>query len=46
MPGTKAIVAIDQGTTSSRAIAFRTDGSIVTVAQREFRQIYPAGGWV
>src|SRR3546814_2930703 len=38
----QAIVAIDQGTTSSRAIAFRADGSIVAVAQREFRQIYPA----
>src|SRR3546814_5992587 len=42
----QAIVAIDQGTTSSRAIAFRADGSIVAVAQREFRQIYPASGWV
>src|SRR3546814_14057800 len=42
----QAIVAIDQGTTSSRAIAFRADGSIVTVAQREFRHIYPASGWV
>ncbi|MEQ8395716.1 glycerol kinase GlpK [Thalassobaculum sp.] len=46
MAGTQAIVAIDQGTTSSRAIAFRTDGSIIAVAQREFRQIYPASGWV
>src|SRR3546814_17396351 len=42
----QAIVAIDQGTTSSRAIAFRADGSIAAVAQREFRQIYPASGWV
>lgn len=42
----RAVVAIDQGTTSSRAIAFRTDGSIAAVAQREFRQIYPASGWV
>ncbi len=46
MPQTRAIIAIDQGTTSSRAIAFRTDGSIAAVAQREFRQIYPASGWV
>ena len=46
MPQTRAIIAIDQGTTSSRAIAFRADGSIAAVAQREFRQIYPASGWV
>jgi glycerol kinase len=42
----RAIIAIDQGTTSSRAIAFGVDGAAVAVAQREFRQIYPAGGWV
>src|SRR3546814_7307012 len=35
----QAIVAIDQGTPSSRAIAFRADGLIVAVAQRDFRQI-------
>jgi glycerol kinase len=46
MADTQAVVAIDQGTTSSRAIVFRTDGSIAAVAQREFRQIYPASGWV
>ena len=40
------ILAIDQGTTSSRAIVFDTDGSIVSVAQEEFPQIYPADGWV
>jgi glycerol kinase len=40
------IVAIDQGTTSSRAIVFDQLGSIVAVAQQEFRQIFPADGWV
>ena len=42
----KAILAIDQGTTSSRAIVFGTGGDILALAQREFRQIYPADGWV
>ena len=40
------LLAIDQGTTSSRAIVFDTGGAIRTVAQREFTQHYPAGGWV
>ena len=40
------ILALDQGTTSSRAIVFHRDGSIVAVAQQEFRQIYPQAGWV
>ncbi len=40
------IMALDQGTTSSRAILFDHDGSIRFVAQREFRQIYPQSGWV
>jgi glycerol kinase len=40
------ILALDQGTTSSRAIVFRHDGSIAAVAQREFRQIYTQVGWV
>ena len=40
------ILAIDQGTTSSRAIVFDKKGSIVSVAQKEFRQIYPKPGWV
>src|SRR5688572_25913245 len=40
------ILALDQGTTSSRAIVFAHDGSIRAVAQREFRQIFPAAGWV
>jgi glycerol kinase len=40
------ILAIDQGTTSSRAIVFRPDASIAAVAQREFPQHFPAPGWV
>lgn len=42
----KAILALDQGTTSSRAIVFDHDGSIRAVAQQEFRQIFPQAGWV
>ena len=42
----KAILAIDQGTTSSRAIAFGRDGRILALAQQEFRQIFPSPGWV
>ena len=41
-----AILAIDQGTTSSRAIAFDASTNVVASAQREFPQIYPANGWV
>ena len=40
------LLALDAGTSSSRAIVFDTDGRIVAVAQREFRQIYPRPGWV
>lgn len=40
------LVSLDQGTTSSRAIVFGEDGSIVSVAQKEFRQIFPKPGWV
>ena len=40
------ILAIDQGTTSSRAILFRPDTSIAGVAQQEFAQHFPASGWV
>jgi glycerol kinase len=40
------ILAIDQGTTSSRAILFRPDTSIAAQAQREFPQHFPASGWV
>jgi len=42
----KHILALDQGTTSSRAIVFDHAGSIVAVAQKEFRQIFPQPGWV
>ncbi len=40
------ILALDQGTTSSRAIVFNHDGEIVAIAQKEFTQIYPHAGWV
>lgn len=40
------ILALDQGTTSSRAIIFDHDGKIVTTAQREFKQYFPKPGWV
>ncbi|MDQ6800366.1 MAG: glycerol kinase GlpK [Acidobacteriota bacterium] len=40
------ILALDQGTTSSRAIVFDAAGSIVATAQRELQQIYPQPGWV
>ena len=42
----KYILALDQGTTSSRAILFDHSGSIVSVAQQEFEQIFPQPGWV
>lgn len=42
----KYIMALDQGTTSSRCILFERDGSIASVAQREFAQIFPHEGWV
>jgi glycerol kinase len=42
----KYVLALDQGTTSSRAILFAHDGSIVGIAQHEFKQIYPGTGWV
>jgi glycerol kinase len=42
----KYILAFDQGTTSSRAIVFDRTGAIVSLAQREFKQIYPQPGWV
>jgi glycerol kinase len=40
------ILALDQGTTSSRAILFNTSGQIHAVAQKEFQQIFPQPGWV
>ncbi len=42
----KYVLAIDQGTTSSRAILFDKNGSIHSTAQREFKQHYPRAGWV
>ncbi|MDV7103334.1 glycerol kinase GlpK [Vibrio sp. TH_r3] len=42
----KYIVALDQGTTSSRTVVLDHDANIVSVAQREFTQIYPQAGWV
>src|SRR4029079_7248714 len=46
MPSSRRILALDQGTTSSRAIVFDESGSVRAVAQREFRQIFPRAGWV
>ena len=40
------ILALDQGTTSSRAILFDKQGTIRAIAQKEFRQLYPKPGWV
>ncbi len=40
------VIALDQGTTSSRAIVFDTNGAPVTIAQYPFPQIYPKPGWV
>ena len=40
------LLALDQGTSSSRAIVFHASGRIVAMAQREFRQIFPQPGWV
>ena len=40
------IVALDQGTTSSRAIVLDRNANVVTIAHREFAQIYPQAGWV
>jgi glycerol kinase len=42
----QAVLALDQGTTSSRAIAFGRDGRVLASAQQEFRQLYPQPGWV
>ncbi len=46
MPDPGYILALDQGTTSSRAILFDRSGAIRGIAQREFRQIFPQPGWV
>lgn len=42
----KYIIALDQGTTSSRCILFDQEGTICSMAQKEFEQIYPKPGWV
>ncbi len=42
----QAILALDQGTTSSRAILYSHEGKVLGVAQKEFQQYYPEGGWV
>jgi len=42
----KLILALDQGTTSSRAIVFNHDGEIVNISQKPFEQIFPKPGWV
>lgn len=43
---TKYVMALDQGTTSSRAIIFDQSGAIISTAQKEFTQIFPQPGWV
>ena len=42
----KYVLALDQGTTSSRALLFDHEGNVRSVAQREFEQIFPRPGWV
>ena len=42
----KYVMALDQGTTSSRAIIFDEHQNIVNMAQKEFTQHYPKAGWV
>ena len=42
----KYVMALDQGTTSSRCIIYNKQGEIVSIAQKEFKQIYPENGWV
>ena len=42
----KYLMALDQGTTSSRSILFDKSGNIVSMAQKEFKQIYPKPGFV
>ncbi len=46
MTAPRFLLALDQGTSSSRSIVFDAQGQIVAIAQREFRQIYPQPGWV
>ena len=42
----KVVLALDQGTTSARAIVFGHDGAVLSVAQKEFPQLFPQPGWV
>ena len=42
----KYVMALDQGTTSSRCILFDRSGKVCSVAQKEFAQYYPQPGWV
>ncbi|KAA3605199.1 MAG: glycerol kinase [Planctomycetota bacterium] len=46
MSSTRFVLAVDQGTTSSRAILFDAEGSLCASAQKELRQIFPQPGWV
>ncbi|MBI1362446.1 MAG: glycerol kinase GlpK [Proteobacteria bacterium] len=46
MTATPYLLAIDQGTTSSRALVFGVDGAILGLAQQDFKQYYPHSGWV
>ena len=46
MQSKQYIMALDQGTTSSRCILFDKNGNIISMAQKEFEQIYPKAGWV
>ena len=45
-PEKKYILALDQGTTSSRCILFDREQNIMSLAHKEFPQIYPRAGWV
>ncbi|MBV9906814.1 MAG: glycerol kinase, partial [Hyphomicrobiales bacterium] len=40
------VLVVDQGTTSTRSIVFGPDAALVAMAQEEFPQIFPQGGWV
>lgn len=42
----KYIIALDQGTTSSRTVLFNEQGQLLDIVQKEFEQIYPTSGWV
>ncbi|GAE76437.1 glycerol kinase [Cutibacterium acnes JCM 18918] len=46
MSDEKFVLAIDEGTTSARAIIFNHAGQIMAVGQQEFEQIFPRAGWV